>query len=82
MVYGMSTDPIKTTVYLPDGAYRRLKALAESEGRSAAALIREAVMEYAARRAGSSRPRSVGLLRTGQPDLSERTDELLDGFGS
>lgn len=73
---------MKTTVYLPTAAYRRLQALAEAEGRPTAELLREAVTEYAERRSGGARPRSIGSLRSGQGDLSERTDELLEGFGS
>jgi hypothetical protein len=80
MVYGMS-DPVKTTVYLAAGDYRRLKTLADSQGRSAAALIREAIAEYARRHAAPTRPRSIGALQ-GEPDLSARTEELLDGFGA
>lgn len=79
MVYGMTTT--KTTVYLPVAEYERLKVLAEKEGRSAAELIREAVAEYAQRRAGAARPRSIGIFR-GDADLSERTNELLTGFGA
>jgi len=80
MVYGMSIN-MKTTVYLPEAEYRRLKALAEREGRSTAELIREAVTEYALRRAGQARPRSIGAFQGGA-DLAERTEELLSGFGS
>jgi hypothetical protein len=74
-------DPIKTTVYLDAADYRRLKAVAEAEGRSAAELIREAVSEYAQRRAGRKVPRSLGAFRSGTPDLASRADELLEGFG-
>lgn len=79
MVYGM--DTIKTTVYLDSAEYRRLKAVAEAEGRSAAELVREAVREYTARRATRSRARSIGRFRSGVPDLADRANELLDGFG-
>ena len=71
----------KTTVYLPQAEYARLKALAEAEGRSTAELIREAVAEYAQRRIGTKRPRSIGMLRAGK-DFAERADELLKGFGA
>jgi predicted transcriptional regulator len=71
----------KTTVYLDAADYRRLKALARAEGRSAAELVREAVAEYARRRAGTLRPRSLGAGRSGRGDLGERAEELLDGFG-
>ena len=78
-IYGMA-DRQKTTVYLTAEEYERLKALADAQGRPAAALIREAVAEYAARHAPRARPRSIGALH-GPPDLAERTEELLQGFG-
>lgn len=77
----MTTPPTRTTVYLDAAEYRRLKALARAEGRSAAELIREAVSEYTARRAGTALPRSLGAGRSGRGDISERTEELLAGLG-
>ena len=74
-------DTMKTTVYLPAAEYRRLKALAEQEGRPTAALIREAVSEYARARTNRKLPRSIGIAHSREPDLAERTDELLEGFG-
>lgn len=71
----------KTTVYLDADDYRRLHDLARSEGRSTAELIREAVAEYADRRAPVRSPRSVGAARSGRGDLSERAEDLLSGFG-
>jgi predicted transcriptional regulator len=71
----------RTTVYLDEADYRRIKALAHAEGRTAAELVREAVSEYARRRAGTARPRSLGAGRSGRDDLSERTEELLAGMG-
>jgi hypothetical protein len=75
----MSTE--KTTVYLDAADYRRIKALARAQGRSAAQLVREAVAEYAARHAGRQRPRSLGAARSRRGDLSERAEELLSGLG-
>ena len=72
---------MKTTVYLNAGDYRRLKQLAQAEGRTAAELVREAVSEYARRRAAPARPRSIGAGRSGRSDLSERAEELLAGIG-
>lgn len=46
---------VKTTVYLDGADYRRLKALAAAEGRSAAELIRVAVAEYTRRHAARRR---------------------------
>ncbi len=67
----------KTTVYLVSSDYRRLKALARSEGRSAADLVREAVALYVARKGTGARPASVGAGRSGRGDLSERAEDLL-----
>lgn len=67
----------KTTVYLVSSDYRRIKALARSEGRSAADLVREAVALYVARRGTGARPASVGIGRSGRGDLSERAEDLL-----
>jgi hypothetical protein len=74
-------EPTKTTVYLPAADYRRLQALAQAEGRSAAELIREAVTEYAARRAAPKRPRTLGAFRSGRKTVSEQAEKLLKGFG-
>ena len=79
MLYGMS-EQVRTTVYLSPADYRRVKALAEAQGRPAAALIREAVAEYAQRYSVRARPRSIGAIRAGA-DFSARSEELLDGFG-
>lgn len=73
--------PIKTTVYLDPADYRRLKAVACRQKRSAAALIREAVANFARQFGRRSRPRSVGSGRSGRGDLSERTEQLLRGIG-
>ena len=71
----------KTTVYLDAEDYRRLKRIAAEDGRPPAALVREAVSEYAARHAPRKRPKSIGAGRSGRKDLSERAEELLAGFG-
>jgi predicted transcriptional regulator len=75
----MSTT--KTTVYLDASDYRRLKVLAEAEGRPTAELVREAISEYARRRTGTPRPRSVGVGRSGTGEVAERSEELLRGMG-
>lgn len=72
---------IKTTLYLDAHVYRRLKALAAKDGRTTAALVREAVAEYAVRRAPARRPRSLGIGRSGRRDLGSRAEQLLEGFG-
>ena len=71
----------KTTVYLREDDYRRLKTLAREANSTAAELVREAVSEYASKRAGKRKPRSLGAGHSGRNDLSERADELLKGMG-
>lgn len=72
---------MKTTVYLDAADYRRLKGLAAAEGRPAAELIRTAVADYVRARTEIRRPASLGAGRSGDGTLSERVEELLDGFG-
>lgn len=74
-------DKIKTTVYLRATDYGKLKSIADAENRSAAELIREAVAEYATRKVRARLPRSIGMGDSGMPDLAERYEEYLDGFG-
>ena len=45
----MVTKPLQTTVYLDESDSRALKAIARARRRTPAALVREAVAEYAAR---------------------------------
>jgi len=75
------SEPSKTTIYLDPGDYRRLKALAKTQGRSAAELVREAVAEYAARHAPPVLPTSIGAGASGRGDVSERAEAMLDGMG-
>lgn len=71
----------KTTLYLEDEEYRRLKALARTRGCAPAQLVREAVAEYTARYAGAARPASIGRFRSRRGDLAARAERLLRGFG-
>jgi len=71
----------KTTVYLSLADYRRLKALARTTKRTTAALVREAVAEYAQRHAPGGRPASIGTGHSGRSDVAERAEELLRGLG-
>ena len=52
------------------------------EGRSAAELIRAAVSEYTRARAGRRLPRSLGVGRSGDGSLAERSEKLLKGMGA
>jgi metal-responsive CopG/Arc/MetJ family transcriptional regulator len=69
----------KTTMYLDDELYQRVKALAQARGATQALVIRDAIAAYVAHDRGA--PRSVGMGRSGSSDLSERAEELLAGMG-
>jgi len=71
----------KTTVYLDRGDYERLKLIARRRRESPAALLRDAVREYADRHDVQRVPRSVGAGRSGKGNLSERAEQLLKGMG-
>lgn len=69
----------KTTVYLPEDLKRALRRSAKSTGRSEAELIREGIgLVTGTHRIAEPK---LPLFSSGQPDLAERVDELLDGFG-
>ena len=79
-MYGMSKRR-KTTIYLPESLKRDVERVAQSERRSEADVIRDAVeASITARRPPEPRIPLVswGL---GSPDIAERAEELLDGFG-
>jgi hypothetical protein len=69
----------KTTVYLTDAQKRALERTAKAAGRTEAELIREGVELVTARH--GTRELKLPLFASGQPDLAERVDELMDGFG-
>jgi predicted transcriptional regulator len=73
--------PSKTTIYLDDADYRRLKRLAREAQRPAAELVREAVADYVRRHAPPRRPRSLAAGKSGRPDLGTRAEQLLKGLG-
>jgi len=69
----------KTTVYLPDDLKVALRRASRSTGRSEADLIREGIgLVTGTHRVAEPR---LPLFESGKPDLAERVDELLDGFG-
>lgn len=70
---------VKTTVYLPDELKRRIGRMAALEGRSEAEIIRSALDAYTAS-AGRPRPQ-LPLFESGKPDLVDRLDDHLRGFG-
>lgn len=67
----------KTTLYLEDEVRERIARVARATGRSQADLIRGALRAFFVRR---KKPQSIGLGKGG-PDLSDRAEELLEGFG-
>jgi Arc/MetJ-type ribon-helix-helix transcriptional regulator len=69
----------KTTVYLPDDLKAELGRVADMTGRSEADLIREGI-RLVSERTLPPAPR-LGLFDSGVPDLAERVDEHLKGFG-
>ncbi len=75
MIYGME----KTTVYLTERQKRALERAAIDAGRSEADLIREGVDMVTARHQAAEPV--IPLFESGQPDLAERVDEALAGFG-
>ena len=69
----------KTTVYLPDELKSALRRAARSAWRSEADLIREGIgLVTGTHRIADPR---LPLFESGQPDLAERAEELLAGFG-
>jgi hypothetical protein len=74
-VYGME----KTTVYLTSQQRRALARTARATGRSEAELIRQGVDAVTAEHRAAEP--TLPLFESGRPDLAERTDELLEGFG-
>lgn len=69
----------KTTVYLPDNLKADLKRAAAETGQSEAELIREGI-RLAVEHSTQPTPRS-GIFHSGDARLSQRVDELLEGFG-
>jgi len=71
----------KTTVYLDEATYKRLKQIARRQGRAPAEMVREAVAEYTARHAPKKRPRSIGAFKSDRKDLGQSAESLLSGLG-
>lgn len=67
---------IKTTVYLDTDVALSLRRMAESEGRSQAELIRDALETYT-RKAKPPKLPGVGEFHSGHTDTSERGREIL-----
>jgi hypothetical protein len=69
----------KTTVYLTPSQKRALSLAARASGRSEAELIREGVDVVTSKRQVPEP--TLPLFASNQPDLAERVDENLIGFG-
>ena len=72
---------LKTTVYLDESDYRRLKAIGREIRRSPAALVREAVSEFARKHGRRRKALSLGVGHSGRGDVAERAEKLLKGMG-
>lgn len=77
--YGTMGGMDKTTVYLTTDQKQALTRAARTEGRSEAELIREGI-ETITSRHRVAEP-TIPLFESGLPDLADRSDELLEGFG-
>jgi hypothetical protein len=66
----------KTTVYLDSDTVLALRQMAETQGRSQAELIRDALIAYTGK---AKRPRipGIGEFDSGRTDTSERAEDLL-----
>jgi hypothetical protein len=77
MMYGMK----KTTLYLPDELKQRVESVAETEGRSEADVIRDAIASaVAVQRIPAPRVPLPGM-KLGDPTIAQRAGDLMDGFG-
>ena len=74
-MYGME----RTTVYLTEAQKRDLERAARISGRSEAELIREGVDVVTSRHLVAEP--TLPLFESGLPDLAERVDQALEGFG-
>jgi len=77
----MASGRNKTTLYLDEAVYRRLKLLARARGVAPALLVREAMAQYVAAHDRRRLPASIGAGASRRADLSERAEDLLQGFG-
>jgi hypothetical protein len=78
MIYGTMYGMQKTTIYLPKEIKSALKRASKRRACSEAEVVREAILRFADNQI--IRPR-LPLFTSNQPDLAERADEFLKGFG-
>ena len=70
----------RTTVYIEEETAVAIRHLAESQDRSQAEIIREALTKYvrdAERRSARPSISGIGAYRSGHSDISERAEEIL-----
>jgi hypothetical protein len=67
---------VKTTLYLEEDTVQALERLANTQGRSQAEIIREALAVYTERGVRPA-PKGIGAYRSGRSDVSERAEDLL-----
>ncbi len=69
----------RTTIFLDERLLKRAVQAARAEGRSFAALVREALAQYLSNRGGnrSRLPSVTGAYASGVADTAERHEELL-----
>ena len=67
---------VKTTVYIETDTALAIRQMAESQGRSQADLIRDALDAYA-KRAQRPLPAGLGKYDSGATDVSERAEDIL-----
>ena|SRR5437016_2318633 len=68
----------RTTIFVPEALERDLQLYASREGRPTAAIVREALAEYIARRRPSAGlPSFAGAFASGRSDTAERNEQIL-----
>lgn len=70
----------KSTIYLPNELKAGVERIAQAENRSEADVIRDAIARAIGEREAPA-PRIPLAPALGNPDVAERAEELLDGFG-
>lgn len=79
-MYGMR-KPKKTTIYLPEELKHDIERVAQHERRREADVIREALQAAMDDRRYPEPRIPLGAYTLGAPDIAERAEELLEGFG-
>lgn len=79
--YGIMYGMKRTTIYLPDDLKAGVERIAEAEQRTEADVIREAIAGLVAARVPPAPLVPLFEDELTPPDIAERVDELLEGFG-